>query len=90
MADWLKQKKKEEHNVLLSARADTEAYEPGNTWPFDHRHYHGGHAAEHCHTERGLEPKRSQSAMRSDVKKKKKKGKKSGYFKLRLHVKDVS
>lgn len=72
MADWLKQKKKEEHNVLLSASADTEAYEQGTTWPFDHRHNHGGHAAEHCHTERGLEPKRSQSAMRSDVKKKKK------------------
>lgn len=37
-------------------------------------------------TQRGLEPKRSQSAMRSDVKKKKK----AGYFKLRLHVKNVS
>lgn len=84
MADWLKQKK-EEHNVLLSATADTEAYEPGTTWPFDHRLNHGGQTNEHCHTVRGLEPKRSQSSIRSDVKKKE-----SGYFKLRLQVKDVS
>ncbi len=50
MADWLKQKKKEEHNVLLPATADTEAYEPGTMWPFDHCLNHGGHAAEQRHT----------------------------------------
>lgn len=40
---------------------------------------------ERCHTVRGLEPKRSHSSRRSDVKKKE-----CGNFKLKLNVKDVS
>lgn len=44
-----------------------------------------GHTTERCHTERGLELKRSQSSIRSNVTKKV-----CSYFKWRLKVRDVS
>lgn len=43
------------------------------------------HTTEHRHTERGLELKRSQPTIRSNVKKRE-----CGYFKWGLKVKDVS